>query len=366
MKKITNWIVLGVLLVILALPTTAFAQGGAGDQVVFGGSYRLESGETLGGNLVVFGGSVDLEDESLVEGDILVFGGAINVAGEVAGNLIVVGGSIDLASTALVRGDLITPGSGLNRDEGAQILGQVITDVDIADGVFIPRVITPRIELPNIPDLPTVPEVTYRFNPLWNAVWFLFRVLAVSALSVLVIMFLPRQAKRTAKAVVAQPILSGGLGILTVIVAVPLFIVLLITIILIPVSLLGLLLLSIAALFGWIALGMEVGQRLAALFKTEWAPAVAAGIGTFALTLVTFSIDSIPCVGWLAPFFVTALGLGGVLLSRFGTQDYPPAMEVSGSVLKGPLPDPLGQDLIEAGELKDDSEGTEGESPAEE
>lgn len=362
MRKITNWIFLGILLALLVVPSPAYAQGGDGDQVVFGGSYRLENGETLGGNLVVFGGSVELENGSLVAGDIVVFGGSIDAAGEVHGNLIVVGGSASLDSTALIQGDLITPGSGLNRAEGAQILGQVITDVDIADGVFIPRIITPRFDIPDVPPLPTIPEVTARFNPLWNAVWFLFRVLAFSALAVLLIMFLPTQAKRTAKAVVAQPILSGGLGILTVVVAVPLFIVLLITIILIPVSLLGFLLLAIGALFGWISLGMEVGQRLAGLFKSEWAPAVAAGVGTFVLTLVTFGIDSIPCVGWLAPFFVTALGLGGVLLTRFGTQDYPPGGLLSGPVLDEPLPDPLGRELIEAGELTQEPEPVEGES----
>ncbi len=361
MKKFRILIILGVLFSLLALPTSALAQGGDGDQVVFGGTYTLANGETLAGNLVVFGGSVDLEDGSIVEGDVLVFGGAIDVAGELDGNLIVVGGSADLAPTALIRGDLITPGSGLNRSEGAQILGQVITDVDLADGVFIPRVITPRIDIPAVPDLPTIPEVTVRYNPLWTVVWFLFRTIAFSALAVLVIMFLPRHARRTAQAVVAQPVLSAGLGLLTLIVAVPLAIVLLITIILIPVSLLGLLILAVAGLFGWITLGMEVGQRLAGLFKAEWAPAVAAGIGTFVLTLVTFSIDSIPCVGWLAPFFVTALGLGGVLLTRFGTQVYPPDADVRELERGEPLPDPLGLDSPEEGEAAGPDEASGGD-----
>ena len=83
------------------------------------------------------------------------------------------------------------------------------------------------------------------------------------------------------------------------------------------------------------------------------------------LTLVTFGIDSIPCVGWLAPFFVTALGLGGVLLTRFGTQDYPPGGVVSGPVLDDPLPDPLGRDLLEAGEFPEEPEPAEGENQEE-
>jgi hypothetical protein len=74
--------------------------------------------------------------------------------------------------------------------------------------------------------------------------------------------------------------------------------------------------------FGWIALGLEVGKRLAIALNQEYQPVVMAGLGTLVLSLVVNGINFIPCVGWFAPFLVSAVGLGGVILSRFGTQTY--------------------------------------------
>ena len=61
-------------------------------------------------------------------------------------------------------------------------------------------------------------------------------------------------------------------------------------------------------------------------------PAPAAGLGTLLVWAVANGIAFIPCVGWLAPLVVGAVGLGGVLLTRFGRKDYPtlaPSAEVA-------------------------------------
>jgi hypothetical protein len=106
---------------------------------------------------------------------------------------------------------------------------------------------------------------------------------------------------------------------------------------LIPVSLLGILALIIAGVFGWIALGLEVGKRLASLFKMEWPLAVAAGLGTFLLSLVVNGIGFIACIGWVAPFLVTIIGLGGVILTRFGTQNYPSLGTPASGMTQAPI-----------------------------
>jgi hypothetical protein len=123
----------------------------------------------------------------------------------------------------------------------------------------------------------------------------------------------------------SQPILSGGVGLLTALVAPMILVILAITIILIPVSLVGVLVLGIAWFFGRVALGMEVGRRIGNAFHKDWPVAVDAGLGTFALVLVIDSIGSlIACVGWIVPAMVGILGLGGVILTLFGTRSYPP------------------------------------------
>jgi hypothetical protein len=155
--------------------------------------------------------------------------------------------------------------------------------------------------------------------------WFGLRSLLVAALATIVVMFWPEPTARAARAVVAQPLLSGGLGLLTFVVAPVLLIVLAITIILSPVSLLAAVLLVLGGVFGWIAIGKEVGDRLVKAFTWDLHPAASAGLGTLALSLVVGGIGLIPCVGWMVAFVVVAIALGAVLLTRFGSREYAPA-----------------------------------------
>jgi len=106
-------------------------------------------------------------------------------------------------------------------------------------------------------------------------------------------------------------------------------VVLAITIIFIPVALIGLLVLGFAIAFGWIAIGLEVGQRMARMFHQEWALPLSAALGTFVLYFVANGIGFIQCIGWIVPFLISMLGLGAVVLSRFGTTIYPPGEPVS-------------------------------------
>ncbi len=288
------------------------------DQFVIGDSYTLKSGDTLDGNLWVLGGNVSLESGSRVNGNIWMAGGNLHVAGEVNGNISAAGGLVEVGSTAVVHGRVAVTGASFDRSEGAVIDGGVTTE---PNGPF---------QFSN-PNGVNIPNIQIRLAPLWDAIGFFFRAFLMAALAILVVMFWPKQTGRTAKAVVTQPLITGSLGLVTVFVAPLVVLVMVVTIILIPVSLLGILLLGIMIAFGWIAIGMEVGVRLEQAFKTEWALPVTAGLGTFLLTLVIDGIGRlVPCVGWLAPSAVGLMGLGAVLLTRFGSQDYPTYMPSSG------------------------------------
>jgi hypothetical protein len=123
---------------------------------------------------------------------------------------------------------------------------------------------------------------------------------------------------------VSQPVVAGGAGLITAFLAPFVLIALTITIILIPVTLIAVLVLVAAWFFGWIALGLEVGRRLGKLANIELAPALAAGLGTFLLMLVFDGMSElIPCIGWLPQTLIGIWALGAVLVTRFGSQDYP-------------------------------------------
>ena len=147
--------------------------------------------------------------------------------------------------------------------------------------------------------------------------------LGIAVLAMLLMLFLAPHADRVAHAIIAQPLTAGGLGLLTVVVA-PIAIVLsIVTLILIPLAPIIVVALVAAGVFGWIAIGYEVGQRFTKAIHQNWHPAFSAGLGTFALTLVAKVLTGIPvlnCVGWLVPFLLSMAALGAVLMTRFGTQ----------------------------------------------
>ena len=100
------------------------------------------------------------------------------------------------------------------------------------------------------------------------------------------------------------------------------FVILAITIILIPVSLLAAAALALAWLFGMIAIGSEVGERFTHAINQTWAPPLTVGIGDLPDYVGGRGIGMIPCIGWLATSLVALLGIGGVVLTLFGTQQH--------------------------------------------
>ncbi|HLE16100.1 MAG TPA: polymer-forming cytoskeletal protein [Anaerolineales bacterium] len=335
MKHTLFIMVLLVLLLAFALPDVALAQYGTEDKIVLGGTFALESGETLDADLIVFGSSVTLEENSTVSGDVVVFGGSLFSGGTVEGSLVsiggnqtingtvqgsalILGGSVLIDEQAVIEGDLTSIGGSVQLDAGARIEGEMVNGFQI-----------PPISLFGGGEQPNGPDFGVRLSPIWAGMWFLFRLFLWAALAALVTLFVPNPTNRIARTIVEQPLLSGGVGLITAIVAPLVLVVLAITIILIPVSLLGGLALVIAWFFGRIALGMEIGRRIGQMFNREWPYGLAAGVGTFALALVVDGAgELIPCVGWLLPFLVGVLGLGAVILTRFGTQTYPPYQSV--------------------------------------
>jgi hypothetical protein len=333
--------VLAVLVVLsvlaLALPAPAYAAPPADDRVIFGGDFTLKSGEVLDGDLVMFGGNATLEAGSRVEGDVVLMGGNMEVGGVVTGSVALVGGNVSLLSTAHVQGDAVAIGGNLTRAAGARVDGQVLQGDQVA-GPF--EFTMPfDFEMPSWRGWGLFDSFRLGFSPVLGLIWFGFRSLLLAAVAVLVVMFWPLSTERAGRAAVAQPIVGGGLGLLTIVVAPVLLVLLAITILLIPVSFIGLLLLLVAVLFGWIAMGLEVGKRLAESFRWELQPPAAAGLGTLALSLVVGGIGLFPCVGWLAPFVVISIGLGAVMLTRFGSREYLGGVSTS-MATPAPMPPP--------------------------
>lgn len=305
--------VMAVVLLTAMLPVTAYAGGPLDGKVVLGSTFVLEAGDTLNGDLAVIGGTATLEAGSTVTGDVFVMGGNVEANGLIEGDMAVMGGNVRMGPQAILRGDLISFGGNVDRGS-ARIEGQIVTENEFTfpQGFELGRL--------NVP---------WRFNsgivfsPQARVLGYLFQSVMLAALALLVVMFWPDATKRVAETMVSQPVLAGGLGVLTGIVVPVLAVLLIITICLALVGVVGLVLFVAAGVFGWIALGLEVGKRLGNAINQDLNPVFAAGLGTLVFSLVVNGIGFIPCIGWLAPLLAGAIGLGAVLMTRFGTRPYP-------------------------------------------
>ena len=150
--------------------------------------------------------------------------------------------------------------------------------------------------------------------PIQALGWSLF----MAILAALAVLIAPRNVGRVANTVASEPLMSFIVGLFALAVAGFAGLVLLIC------CCLGLfvwLAALIAIAVGWIAVGLWVGQSLLYVFKMrDVASFLEAAVGVF---LITF-LSRLPlCFGGLIGLLIAALGLGAVILTRFGTQAYP-------------------------------------------
>lgn len=319
MNKINRiFVIAAILVALLVTPITALAQTPtpeptktiSGDQVVVANTYRLTSGDELIGNLAVIGGTATLDEGSTMTGDVFLTGGTLTVSGTVNGDFIAIGGAVNIEDTADINGNISLIGATIKKSPLAEINGEITEQS--------PKFFDFNLSDPKAINFPFTAKTSILTKMLQASL----QALAMAALAVILGLLLPNQIKRVADTVSKEPLVTGGVGLLTIVVAPIILVLLTITIILIPVTLLGSLLVGLAVLFGWIAIGFEIGQRFSVLFKTTWHPSIAAGIGVLLLGLVTGFATLIPCVGWLIGVIVAILGLGAVVISRFGSSKY--------------------------------------------
>lgn len=295
------------------------AQTIQGDKFVFGGTFTLNEGDRINGNLIILGGIATLEADSLVEEDVILMGGNLEINGTVEGEVVAIGGLLVLGPSAIVEGNVTVLAGHLSRSSSAEVFGDVVTGLVGPISITVPG----GLRIP-IPGGEYLPGIRILVNPLWEGLWVLFRAIMMSAIAVLVILFLPKQTARIGNVAIKQAPVSGGIGCLTTILFPIVLVITAITIIGLPITFFTVLLFILTVMFGVIAVGTETGVRLGKIFNQSWVLAVSAGVGTFLLVLVMEGLRvMIPCIGSILYIVVTIIGIGAVLLTRFGTRDYP-------------------------------------------
>jgi hypothetical protein len=286
-------------------PTPQPAAPTSGDQWIIANTFRLYDGDTLNGNLGVIGGTVFIEKGSTVNKSAFVIGGTLTVDGTIRGDIIAIGGALNLNDTAVIEGNITLVGATLNRSPHAILKGQLTEQSPTVLNFNAPPT-TPPISLPA--------ETTSS-----KLIRLALEALFLAALAVVAALLFPDPVKRVAKALAAQPLTSAAVGILFLIGFPIVLVIMVVTILLIPVAILAVFALALIILYGWIAIGYELGSQLSTLFHSTWHTAVAAGIGTLVLSLVAFSAGIIPYVGGIIELAFVLAAIGSVIMGRFGS-----------------------------------------------
>jgi hypothetical protein len=379
--KIINKIFLFIsILCVLSLGFTTTVYASTPERIhlpddIIVGNYTLESGDSTEGDVVTFGGNIVIEENSTIFGSLASIGGTVDFNGELTGDFVCIGGECNIGDAANIGGSLVVVGSSLDLSSEAVIIGEHIFVGN--DSIDIPPIEFTTGEMPEVPNVPPAPENYYNQdfgidnNPGLNFLQDLFSkafmILAVSALALLVGLLFPKHLKKTSATIVNEPVKSAVLGLLTITAGPIALAVIALTIILIPVSLIGFFTLFVLVFYGWVAVGYILGERIAKGMNAQWDIIITTGIGTLALSTMAALIAMIPCVGFLIYPIVFFIGLGGVFISQFGNREVKPGpvtatpVSLPDKIVEAEVNETTSDDLVES-----DNDDPSSEAQAEE
>ena len=257
-----------------------------GDVEAAAGAVRIDG--TVTGDVSVAGGTVEIGETAQIGGDLDVGAGYIAVHGTIDGSVTAGAEELVLGPTATVGGDFRYDAASFTRDPGASVSGSVVEDDSIGDDAG-----------------PNADQFTL---PSWVGV--VYGLLANFLLGALLLAVFPLFSTRVADRIAESPATAGGAGVLTLI-AVPLaLVVLLLTIVGIPLSLVGAVgfgaTVWIATVYGQFAVGAWALSL--ADHDNRWL-ALAVGLIGFAV------LGALPTVGWVFDLLALLLGLGALALT---------------------------------------------------
>lgn len=241
----------------------------------------------VGGDVEIGAGSLTVGEDAVVEGRLQAGVGSARIAGTVLGDAEIGTSSLVLESSATFGGDLRYDGE--LTDRGATVEGSLIRDDSLGGMTFDPG------------------------RGLGDAVFDVYGFLVNLVLGAVLLLAFPGASRRLAERVRSEPLRSGGFG-LAVLVGVPILLVLVaITIIGIPLAIVGALLFALAAWIASVYGRYAVGEWLLGYVGTDnrWAALL---VGMVAVGLVGL----VPFLGGFVEFLVLLLGLGGLAFAGLG------------------------------------------------
>lgn len=264
--------------------------------------YSVSTVSADSSNIVKIGSDVTIEEGTKVR-NVLAIGGQITIDGVVDNHIVAIGGSVVLTGKAVVGGSVFCIGGIIVKGRGAEVYGN-LTEIN-ADDISA--------------------AIANALSEEWEGWSWIFAIISISIfLGVLLLTFLtvfliPKPIRLISSAIKEKPLKVTVWGLAGLVLIVPLAVLLAISVVGIVLIPLEMTIVLCAVLVGFIAVSQLVGRKLFTVLKRHDQSMVRETIWGL---IILWLIGWIPYVGWIVKMCAIVLGLGGVLLTRFGANQH--------------------------------------------
>ncbi len=261
---------------------------------------------TVMSDVIVFGGNINIKQESLIEGDVIIYGGTVKINGKIkkkvngeCGNLEIGGeieGNVDVKCENLIIGkeSIISGDLNYTSTNEAEIQGKV-------KGQTVHK--TPQ-QTTNRADLKAV------------LIGKIISLASLIIIGLILIYLFPKKSNQIVNIIQKKSTLSLGVGIILLILIPMICILLFMTIIGFPLSLIILCLYIIAIYISKIFAGLFIGKKTLVYFtkKQDITPIQSLILGL----ILILTVINIPFIGGIINFIIIIIGLGAIGISQKG------------------------------------------------
>jgi len=319
--KIRNPLAFSVCILLAGWAAAASAAQHRGSRVGYHETIVVSAGETRE-SVVSFGGDIRVEGE--VRKSVFGCGGTITVSGEVGDAVVGICSKITLKSTAVVRGDLVAIGSTIEKEPGVRIDGDTVS---FGASDFTSKIV--REGAKGILAVSFWPIIVI-FKLVNIFVWFMLALL-VASLFPKQVAFASDATRRSFWPTFGTGLAAFILFLFAVVIAAVLCLLLIGIPILFALALTG----FVIKVFGKIVVFYLIGESLARSFHRERVSALGGALlGLLVLSIIGF----VPVFGFLISSFLSILGWGAAIRTKFGTTQNWFARQERPASPPGPVP----------------------------
>jgi cytoskeletal protein CcmA (bactofilin family) len=255
-------------------------------QLILSGDHQVTEHE---GALIVGDSTVTIPPGARVPGPVYVIGGELRVAGEVVGDVTQLAGTIRVESGAVIVGELQHVAGTLTVDDDTEIGRRTSLNLGDTEGTTPGSGILPRASL----------------------------AFLLSAVGYLLARKRPIAVANVSTAVRTHPVVTITVGTLAFLTVISILVFMAFTLVLIPITVLGIVAGLLTLGYGLIAWGHLIGTRLP-LHR----PTLATAVGVVVLVVGLVLVGLVPVFGDLVVAAIALSGVGAVLVTYYGVAPF--------------------------------------------